>query len=275
MNVLEFLNKDEIKKIFDSDSIFVIEYLLRKVLFSQPELLPEQNKHNIQITKEFLEQWVAQGLDWEIIGSGNYPIDVYSRVLKVGADVKFVSAKVDGDNNFTNGQSNETSLGQNFKDAGKKLDQAFVNKDFAKILQGWKNIINKKIDRPIKDYHLKIIYYFIFIRGGNSVNLAVAKVNKSKVKDLKVSKTTKTSAFISGFIDGKYGNAKVYKSKKRMELRCLPKNIEKDNLLIKWDFKDFLTNSGVDLRKLVKNKIKFNAHIKKEIDNFLKFNKFS
>jgi len=271
MNVLKFLNKDEIKKIFDSESIFVIEYLLRKVLFSQPELLPKQNNHNIQITKEFLEQWVAQGLNWEIVGYGNYPIDVYSKLLKVGADVKFVSATVDDDNNFTNKQSNETSLGQNFKDTGRELDQAFANEDFTKILKGWKSILKKKIDRPIKDYRLRIIYYFIFIRGGNSINLAIAKVDKLKIKNLKVSKTTKTSAFINGFIDSKYGNAKIYKSKKRMELRCFPKNIEKDNLLIKWNFKNLLINSGINLRKLVKNRIKFNSHVKKEINNFLKF----
>jgi len=271
MNVLEFLNKKEIKNIFDSDSILVIEYLLRKVLFSQPELLPKQTQHNIQITKEFLEQWVAQGLDWEIVGSGNYPIDVYSKKLKIGADVKFISASVDSEDDFVNGSSNETSLGQNFKDAGSELDQYFAKKDFDGILKGWKDILTKKISRPIEDYKLSKIYYFIFIRGGNSINLAVAKVNINKLKDIKVTKTTETSAFISGFIEDRYGNVKVYKSKKRMELRCFAKNIQEDDLLLKWDFKSLITNSGVELRKLVKDKKKFNSHINNQIDNFLKF----
>ena len=75
MPVLELLNKKEIKKVFDKNSLLVIKYLLRKVLFSQPEMLPKQKRNNIQTTKEFLEQWVAQALGWIIIGSGNYPIE--------------------------------------------------------------------------------------------------------------------------------------------------------------------------------------------------------
>ncbi|MCF7820503.1 MAG: hypothetical protein K9M44_03480 [Candidatus Pacebacteria bacterium] len=271
MNVLKFLNEEEIKNIFDADSILVIEYLLRKVLFSQPELLPKQTQHNIQITKEFLEQWVAQGLDWEMVGSGNYPIDVYSKKLKIGADVKFVSASVDSLNNFISGSSNETSLGQNFKDAGSELDQYFARKDFEGILKGWKDILTKKIKKPINDYDLTSIYYFIFIRGGSSINLAVAQVNINMIKNIKVIKTSDTSAFIEGFIENKYGNVKIYKSKKRMELRCVAKNIQGDNMLLKWDFKSLITDTGVDLRKLVKDKKRFNIHVKKQIDNFLNF----
>ena len=56
MNVLKQLKKEEIKNIFDDEGCQVIDYLLRKVLFSQPETLPGQERENIQITKEFLEQ---------------------------------------------------------------------------------------------------------------------------------------------------------------------------------------------------------------------------
>ena len=100
MFVLEFLTKKEIEKIFDKDSKLVIDYLLKKVLFSQPELLPGEKNGNIQMTKEFLENWVAQALNWKIIGAGNYPIDVYSEKDKIGADVKFLSAKTDKNGNF-------------------------------------------------------------------------------------------------------------------------------------------------------------------------------
>lgn len=268
MPVLTFLKSKEIKKIFDKDSIIVIEYLLKKLLFSQPELLPKQKQDYIQIPKEYLEQWVSQGLDWEPIASGNYPIDVYSKKLKIGADVKFISAKVDKDNLFTAGESNETSLGQNFKDTGEDLDRYFQEKNYKKILKGWQTILNKKINEPIIKYGLNKIYYFIFVRGGNSINLSIAKLNKNQLKSIKVSKTTGKSTFIENFINDKYGNVKIYKSKKRMELRCRPKNMEADNLFIKWNFEDLLRADGIKLRKLIKNKVKFNNHIKKEINRF-------
>ena len=271
MEVLKFLKKSEIKKIFDEKSILVIEYLLKKVLFSQPELLSNQKQYNIQMTKEFLEQWVSQGLNWEIVGAGNYSIDVYSKIEKYGADVKFISAKVDKDNNFLSSESNETSLMQNFKNIGRELDQDFSNKDFNKILEGWKNILFIKINKPIKDHKLKGIYYFIFIRGGNSISLSIAKVNYHKIKDIRVSRITKTSAFIDGYINGRYGNVKIYKSKKRMELRCYAKNIEDDGLAIKWNFQKLLNDKGISLRDLVDNQKLFQNHIRKEIKRFFNF----
>jgi hypothetical protein len=272
MFVLEFLKEKEINKIFDKEGRIVIDYLLKKVLFSQPEKLPGEKNGNIQMTKEFLENWVAQALDWKIIGSGNYPIDVYSKKNKIGADVKFLSTQVDEEGRFINGTSNETSLSQKFINTGKNLDQLFKSKNKKEILKGWIEILIKKNDIPIRDYNLKGVYYFIFIRGGDSINLAIAKVNRDIIPTIKISKITDTSAFISGYIDEKYGNVKIYKSKKRMELRCKAKNLEKDNLLIKWNFSQNLKNQKpVKLRELVKNKNKFKIYISSKIKEFFKF----
>ncbi|MBU1164568.1 hypothetical protein KKA15_03330 [Patescibacteria group bacterium] len=270
MNVLEFLSKQEIKEIFDNKSIKTIEYLLKKVLFSQPELLPGQKEDNIQIPKEFLEQWVAQGLGWERVGSGSYPIDVYSKEKKFGADVKFMSAAVDSEDNFKKGVTGESSLGQKFVDAGTDLDQDFASKEYDKILNGWKKILSEKMQKPIKDYDLKQVYYFIFLRGGNSIHLAVAKVFPSKIKNLAVKSATGKSVFVDGFIDASYGNVKIYKSKKRMELRCLPKKMKEDQLLISWDFKASLDDKGVNLRKIIVDELKFNKYVKKIIKKFFK-----
>lgn len=272
MFVLEFLPKKEIEKIFDEDSKLVINYLLKKVLFSQPELLPGDKEGNIQMTKEFLENWVAQALDWKIIGAGNYPIDVYSIKQKVGADVKFLSAKTDSDEIFLNGTSNETSLSQKFKSAGKNLDQLFKQRKKKEILEGWIKILIEKNDIPIKDYSLDYIYYFIFIRGGSSINLAIAKVNKDLIPNIKISKLTETSAFISGYVDDRYGTVKIYKSKKRIELRCVPKNLEKDGLFIKWDFNENLKHQKpIKLRKIVGNKNIFKKYISQKIKEFFDF----
>lgn len=269
MPVLEFLKKSEILRIFDGDSLIVIEYLLRKALYSQPEILPGQKAGYIQITKEFLEQWIAQGLDWKIVGSGSYPIDVYSETDKCGADVKFMSATILDDGCFTRDQSGETSLGQKFTGSGNELDQDFASKSHDKILDGWRHILYEKINTPIRDYGLSQIYYFIFIRGGDSINLAVAKVDVDKIHDIKVDRATGSSVFVNGFIDDEYGNVKIYKAKKRMELRCLPKNMDKDGLFIKWDFSKLVRSTGVNLRDLVKDADKFEAYIKKDIESFL------
>lgn len=272
MPVLKFLTKNEIEKIFDKDSKLVIDYLLKKVLFSQPELLPGEKDGNIQMTKEFLENWVSQALNWRIIGAGNYPIDVYSEKNKIGADVKFLSAKTDKDGNFENGTSNETSLSQKFTRTGKNLDQLFRQRKKKAILEGWIEILVKKNDIPIADYGLDYIYYFIFIRGGDSINLAVAKVNREKIPSIKISKLTDTSAFISGYIDDKYGNVKIYKSKKRMELRCNPKNLDNDDLLIKWNFsKNLKYQKPVKLREIVGNKSDFEKYISQKIKEFFNF----
>jgi hypothetical protein len=272
MFVLEFLTKSEIEKIFDNDSKLVIDYLLKKVLFSQPELLPDEKGGNIQMTKEFLESWVAQALDWKIIGAGNYPIDVYSEKDKIGADVKFLSAKTDKNGNFKNGTSNETSLSQKFTSAGKNLDQLFKQRKKKAILDGWIDILVQKNDIPISDYGLNHIYYFIFIRGGHSINLAIAKVNKEIIPNIKISKLTDTSAFISGYVDDKYGNVKIYKSKKRIELRCNAKNLHDDKLLIRWDFSKNLKNQkSVRLREIIIHENSFKKYISQKIKEFFNF----
>jgi len=269
MYVIEFLKKEEILEIFDNNSSAVIEYLLRKALYSQPEILPGQKVGYIQITKEFLEQWIAQGLGWNIVGSGSYPIDVYSDALKCGADVKFMSAHIHTDGRFSSDQSGETSLGQKFTGSGNELDQDFANKSHDKILNGWKGILDAKINTPIKDFGLNQIYYFIFIRGGDTINLAVAKVDVNRIQNITVGKFTGSSVFVNGFIDEKYGNVKIYKAKKRMELRCLPKNMDVDNLFIKWDFSRLVRSAGVKLRDLVQDREKFGEYIKKDIESFL------
>ncbi len=269
MFVLEFLTKGQIEAIFDEDSGIVIDYLLKKVLYSQPELLPGEKAGNIQMTKEFLENWVAQALGWKVIGAGNYPIDVYSEKDKIGADVKFLSAKTDKNGEFKTGTSNETSLSQKFTSAGKNLDQLFKQKKKKAILEGWIDILVEKNNIPITDYGLDHIYYFIFIRGGSSINLAIAKVNKDLIPKVKVSKLTETSAFISGYVDDRYGNVKLYKSKKRIELRCVPKNLDEDNLLIKWEFGESLKlQKPIKLRGLVKDKNKFKQYIAQQIKVF-------
>ncbi len=160
--VLRFLDKKEINGIIDNSASQVISYLLKKVLFSQPERLVGQKIMNIQMTKEFLEQWVAQALGVEVIGAGNYPIDVLDSKNKRGYDIKFLSAEVDETGKFTNRISNETSLAQNFAEEGDNLDQLFESKDYNKILANWKELLMRKLKKARHEKGLDKIFYFIF-----------------------------------------------------------------------------------------------------------------
>lgn len=251
MTVLEFLPQEDINRFIDKKAYDVIYYLLRKVAFSQPEVQNMNELSGIQITKEFLEDWIAQACGLQKKGAGNYPIDVYKNG-EFGIDVKFLTTKVKIDGTFAKGDSNETSLSQNFKLVGVGLDQLFESKNHDEILKQWVLVLQDKINKPIKDFNLKEIYYFIFLRASNKIYLSIAKVNHAKLTKLSVRNATNTSVFVNNFLDPKYGNVKIYKSKKRMELRLTPLNLDNDNKLICWNFENFSPDI-ISLRDVVKN----------------------
>jgi hypothetical protein len=263
--VLKFLDKKDIERFIDKDAYSVIEYLLRKVAFSQPEIKDKQNLFGIQITKEFLEDWIAQACNLTKIGAGNYPIDVFEP-NSYGIDVKFLTAKINKSGSFTNSYSNETSLGQNFKDGGLSLDQLFESKDYNKILLAWIEILSTKMQIPVRDLKLKKIYYFIFIRAGNIISLAVADVKLADIAKLTTNRSTDTSVFVQGFIEAKYGNVKIYKSKKRMELRVFPKKLDEEDKLVTWNFEN-LYPDVVILRDIVKKK-RIKEHAREQFKKF-------
>jgi hypothetical protein len=186
MFVLNFLTKQEIEdKFFSEKTHEVIDYLLKKVLFSQPELLPEDKDSSIQITKEFLETWVAQGIGLTKKGAGSYPIDCYSKELNFAIDVKFTSMSLKKNGKFDSA-TNESSLLQNFKIGGKKLDGLFEDQKRQEILDLWINLMKVKLGKVKEDLNLDDIYYFCFIRRGDFIHLAVPKLNLLEVDNLTV-----------------------------------------------------------------------------------------
>ena len=270
-NVIEFLHKTEIDKIIDNTASKVIYYLLNKVAFSQPEFLNNNESTGLQMTKEFLESWIAQSCGLKKKGAGNYPIDVYKE-KNYGADVKFITAKIDKNGNIKKTFSNETSLGQNFQNGidNIDLDTLFKNQDKEKILNKWKSILKSKFNQPVIELKLKNIYYFIFIKGQNNIYLSIAKINTNLLNNLTSDKITDKSLHIKNFIDDNYGKVTIYKSKKRMELRVLPFNLIKDNLTISWDFTEFKPTIK-NLREIIQNN-NLDKHIKEEIKKFFKIN---
>ena len=55
--VLTPLTLNELKSFFDKDAIKVINFFLKRSIFSQPELIKGQTSLPIHIPKEHIEQW--------------------------------------------------------------------------------------------------------------------------------------------------------------------------------------------------------------------------
>ena len=89
-----------------------------------------------------------------------------------------------------------------------------------------------------------------------------ASVDTDKLNGIEVDeeRTTDNSVYLSGFLSAKYGNTKIYKAKKRLELRLSPRAWIDDNLTIK--IGTSFVHSFVDLReenineKYLENEIK-------------------
>ena len=251
--VLTALTKEELEKIFDETAMKVMRFSLAKSMLGQPEPKKGQDVLPYQIAKEHIEQWMVQALDVDSVGSGSYPIDIYSKKGKWGADVKMLSCKVDSKGKFKDADSGETSLAQNFKGSGNDLDQQFKNKKYQEAVDNWIKIVQEKLKSVEKDYPIKDVYYFFFLRAGMSFYIAGLKVNQGELKNVTIdkSKISSTSIFTNKYIDNKFGNVKLYKSKKRLELRLRPGGLEKAGRLLKvMTLKPLGT---VDLRKLVAN----------------------
>lgn len=62
MYVLQPLTKEELEKVFDKDASLILQYFIKKSIFSQPEPMTGQKKLPVQIPKEHIEQRIAQAL---------------------------------------------------------------------------------------------------------------------------------------------------------------------------------------------------------------------
>ena len=137
MYVLEPLKQEELHKLFDDDAKNIIEYFIKKSVFSQPEKMVWQKDLPIQIHKEHIEQWITQALWIESKGAWSYAIDLLDSKNNWWADVKMLSAKVDKDWNLTNNDSWETSLAQKFKSTWIWLDNLFIEWKYQIIMEEW------------------------------------------------------------------------------------------------------------------------------------------
>ena len=238
--VINPLSSKELLGFLDDKSKNIIKYFLIKSLFAQPEPKVGQRQLPIQIPKEHIEQWFTQSLNVKPVGAGSYPIDIYNEREKWGADIKMLNVKLNSSGQISNSDSGEASLGQKFEGPGIHLDAMFAKGKYEEIKDSWTKLYNEKYESLNKTYKVKKIYYFFILRPGTQIEGADfyftgAVLNLKNLNKVKVNKkrTTKKSVFLDDFIDNEYGNTKIYKAKKRLELRLHPKKWIDNNAALK------------------------------------------
>lgn len=255
--ILEPLELNELTNFFDATAIKAIKFFLSKSIISQPEKIEGQIDLPIQIPKEHLEQWIVQSLGARPVGAGSYPVDVISSDGIWGADIKMLSCGIDENNQLTNRDSGETSLAQKFDDinfsSDDSLDNLFRQQRYDEILESWKVILQNKYQNVIRDQSVSKIYYFIILRAGTKFHLCGLKVNLDRINLATVNRgrTTSSSVFVDNFIDESLGHTKIYKAKKRLELRLKPLEWFTTNRLLTFDTNFQQTNQNI--RELIEN----------------------
>ncbi|NQU83562.1 MAG: hypothetical protein HQ536_02525 [Parcubacteria group bacterium] len=265
--VINPLEQSELQKFLDDRSKEIIKYFILKSLFSQPEPKKEQKTLPIQIPKEHIEQWFTQSLDVKPVGAGSYPIDIYNEREEWGADIKMLNIKLNKSGGVADGESGEASLGQKFEGPGINLDEMFKKKKYENIKNQWVKLYNKKYKSLNKNYSIKKIYYFFILRPGTQIEGADfyftgAVVNLNKLRKVEVDKnrTTEKSVFLKNFISNEYGSTKIYKAKKRLELRLRPKAWIENEMALK------ITTSFIPTHINLREEKVGSKYLDKEID---------
>ena len=271
--VLEEVKLEELNQIFDENSKKVLNYLLQRTVLSYPEFLPSQNNTALYLEKKQCEQWIVQALGLKPLGEGSYPIDGINN--KNGYDVSSL-ALAQTNNGKMASQTGEKSLGQKFDDINfgenkETLDSLFASLSSEKIINSWKKILKKKWQQTIDDHQLNNLYLvnLILYKPKKKLYVFLLKINYKKLDEISKDKISKTSVFLKNFIDPKIGNVKIYKSKKRMELRIKPRELIKNKSFLNFNIEN--KTSSTNLRNIFGDNEKFKDYCEKEIKKYKEF----
>lgn len=271
--VLEEVTSDELNEIFDSSAKEVLNYLLQRCVISYPEFLPSQKDTALYLEKKQCEQWIVQALGLKPVGEGSYPIDGIND--NKGYDVSSLALSQSNKGKM-NSQTGEKSLGQKFSDenfgeSDDNLDSLFGSGNYDKIINAWKKILKKKWLQAIKDHKLENIYLvnLILYKPEKKLYIFLLKINHKNLEDVTKEKISDKSVFLKNFIDKKFGNAKIYKSKKRLELRLKPHQFLKNKSFL--EFKIESKVNSKNLREIFQNDKKREQYFLNENKKFQKF----
>ena len=208
-------------KLPDSVDIKKIKKSLEEYMTPRKEFY-EETSNNLEIEDVFSEWWVSKSSDGKRIGKGSSGMDVKTSTND-GIDVTCLI--------MNKHISNEKSLMQNFGKAGLNLDSLFAEKKDEEALSLYLEGYTDKINKTKEKNSLNDLYILSFISGVKDVHLLCFKLNIDLIRNVKSDgfksgfKTIKTK----NFIDEKYGNVCLYKSKKRLELRLNKSCLENEH----------------------------------------------
>lgn len=176
----------------------------------------QQEKSNLTMDKISIERRIADSCNGKRVGQGNKPFDI---ITPSGQYIDVCGVCLKG------ATTNEKSLIQNFRTAGTVLDNYFLENKHNEALELFKNTLKNKCQVEI--YHLFVI------STTDKIYIVCLKLNTDNIDNIKSNGFTKkkSSIVLDNVIDKKLGKAKLYKSKKRIELR-LNKEILNSAILI-------------------------------------------
>jgi hypothetical protein len=197
----------------DAMKIMIKDYLSHRLDFYR------EAKRSLFVEDEFSEWFIEKVTAGEQIGKGHIAMDVKTG-MGDGIDVFcIIMNKI---------ESNEKSLIQNFKKTGKDLDILFKEQKFDEAIKMFMVNYKDKLDEVIRTKAMRQLYYLGFVSTVDQVYLVNFKINVNNIQHVGVKNATKggVSIFLKNFINSAHGNVKLYKSKKRVELRLSKAVIE-------------------------------------------------
>jgi hypothetical protein len=257
LNMTEYLTpltNTELGEIFDQRAQGIIQYFIKKNQFAEPEAVETHNEVSFRVPKEHTEQWLVQALGMSPQGAGSYPVDAISRDGLTACDVSCLTAKFSVSGQLTSSTSGEKSLGQKFGDVNfggsdQTLDSLFAMGESKTIASAFNTIFFEKYKKVLTDFSdVKNIYMFFIIFSRNVIYICGVKVNHSEKLDDIVLRSSSNSVWVGNYIDEEFGEVKVYKAKKRLEIRLRPKTWVDRNYTLRFEIPD--VKKVVNLRGL-------------------------
>lgn len=222
---------------FDIELIknMVTEYLTPRLNFYKDA------GRSLFVEDEFSEWFLAKATAGKEIGKGHIAMNVRSSAGD-GIDAFCVI--------MNKGESNEKSLIQNFKECGKDLDTLFSEQKFAEATNLFMTNYKKKLIEVSKVKEINNLYYLGFVSDVKSVYLVNFKINIDHIDSVGVKTVTKSlkSIMLNNFMLDEHGSIKLYKSKKRIELRLRPAVLKNDNVVKIYELKEAISDGSGDTK---------------------------
>jgi len=185
-------------------------------------------KRNLYVEDEFSEYWTAKATNGTEIGRGSGGMDVKAG-NEDGIDAMCVIMNRNG--------SNEKSLTQNFSVAGAQLDQLFTEGKHSEALDAFVSGYAEKIKKVREENNLKDMYILAFVSTTTDVHVVCFRLFEDRIPAVTSGGFVRggdRNIIANGFINPTEGNVKLYKSKKRLELRLNPEVITSPHTVTLW-----------------------------------------